>query len=82
MNEETNVTPISSLAIPRGRKEPSSLIRTVNIRGVPENVWARARQNALASAGMPFREYVIRLLAESQPFPAASRTSRLPSKRS
>jgi hypothetical protein len=42
--------------------------RSVNIRGVPEQVWCKARQNALAS-GMAFKQYVIRLLAESRPFP-------------
>ncbi len=52
-------------------KEPET--RGVNIRGVPKAVWQRARQNALLS-GLPCRTYVIRLLAECQPFPPASTT--------
>ena len=41
--------------------------RGVNIRGVPYAIWQRARQNALLS-GLPFKAYVIRLLAQSEPF--------------
>ncbi|MHB1422846.1 MAG: hypothetical protein ACYC3I_06570 [Gemmataceae bacterium] len=45
--------------------------RGVNIRSVPYAVWQRARQNALAS-NLPFKAYVIRVLAESGPFPPAA----------
>ena len=41
--------------------------RGVNIRGVPYAIWQRARQNALLS-NLPFKAYIIRLLAQSQPF--------------
>lgn len=41
--------------------------RGVNIRGVPFAIWQRARQNALLS-NMAFKAYIIRLLAQSQPF--------------
>lgn len=41
--------------------------RGVNIRGVPFAIWQRARQNALLS-NLPFKAYIIRLLAQSQPF--------------
>ena len=44
--------------------------RSVNIRGLPYAVWQKARQNALAS-NLPFKEYVIRVLAESEPFSPA-----------
>lgn len=40
---------------------------SVHVRDVPESVWCKARQNALLS-GLPFKEYVTRLLAESTPF--------------
>jgi len=39
---------------------------TVEIRGVPYAIWQRARQNALLS-GLAFKEYVICLLAKSEP---------------
>ena len=41
--------------------------RNVNIRGVPTDIWCKARQNALTSR-MAFKHYVIRLLSESTPF--------------
>ena len=41
--------------------------RGVNIRGVPYAIWQRARQNALLS-GLPIKDFVIRLLAQSEPF--------------
>ncbi len=40
----------------------------LHIKSLPYDVWCRARHNANLS-GMPYRDYVIRLLAESQPFP-------------
>jgi hypothetical protein len=40
--------------------------RDVHVKGVPPEIWLRARQNALAS-GLPFKAYVTRLLAECQP---------------
>jgi hypothetical protein len=58
---------ISHLEIPQMTPmEPEK--RGVNIRGVPYAIWQRARQNALLS-GLPFKTYVIRLLAHSEPFP-------------
>lgn len=41
--------------------------RDIYIRGVPTEIWCKARQNSLAS-GMAFKHYVIRLLQESRPF--------------
>ena len=38
----------------------------LHIKSLPYDVWCRARHNANLS-GMPYRDYVIRLLAESQP---------------
>ena len=49
------------------RRRTNRPVRSVNIRGVPEQVWKRARHNALTSM-MSFRHYMIRVLAESQPF--------------
>jgi predicted HicB family RNase H-like nuclease len=50
--------------------EPSRrYARSMNIRGVPDHVWCRARTNAVESR-MPLKEYVIRLLSESNPYPS------------
>jgi hypothetical protein len=46
--------------------------RDVHIKRVPQAIWLRARQNALAS-GLAFKEFVIRLLDDSQPYPPAKR---------
>lgn len=43
--------------------------RALSMRDVPYTVWQRARQNALAS-NLSFREYVIRVLETSGPFPS------------
>jgi hypothetical protein len=54
-----------------GRKEESTLEQTthaLHIKNVPYEVWCRARHNANLS-GLPYRDYVIRLLSECQPFP-------------
>ena len=40
----------------------------LHIKSLPYEIWCRARHNANLS-GMPYRDFVIRLLAESQPFP-------------
>ena len=40
--------------------------RAVHVKNVPGHVWRHARQNAMAS-GMPFKEFVIHLLANSSP---------------
>ncbi len=59
---------------PPHQHEPET--RGVNIRGVPYAVWQKARRNALAS-NLPFKEYVIRVLAESEPLvPAAAAADR------
>lgn len=44
---------------------------SVYVKAVPFYAWHRARSNALAS-GIPFRHYMIRLLAASEPFPRSS----------
>lgn len=41
--------------------------RDLHVKGVPDHIWFRARQNALNSR-LPFKSYIIRLLAASQPF--------------
>ncbi len=40
--------------------------RAINIRGVPDAVWCRARMNALESR-LPLKDYVIQLLSQSEP---------------
>lgn len=40
--------------------------RILNVAGVPFHVWQKARANALAS-DIPFRDYVIKLLENSEP---------------
>ena len=64
MSANTTILP------PDGKDNADGNSRThsVHIRDVPETVWCRARQNALLS-GLPFKEYVTRLLGESVPFP-------------
>src|SRR5689334_16480321 len=60
----------TSLAVPdcpRPKRCPRPGIRDVHIKRVPESIWLRARQNALQS-GLPFKDFVIRLLAQSEPF--------------
>jgi hypothetical protein len=51
--------------------KPSTKTHSVHIRGVPEQVWRRARTNALLS-GLPFKEYVTLLLAHCDPIPVAT----------
>jgi hypothetical protein len=46
--------------------------RDVHIKRVPQAIWLRARQNALVS-GLAFKEFVIRLLHDSQPYPPKER---------
>jgi hypothetical protein len=43
----------------------------LHIKNLPYEVWCLARHNANLS-GMYFRDYVVRLLAESHPFPRRS----------
>ncbi len=45
--------------------------RSLYVKNVPGTVWARARHNALISE-VPFRDYIISLLASSMPLKAAS----------
>lgn len=47
---------------------PKKKTRDLHVKGVPEAVWCRARCNATQS-GMTFKDYMIRLLKVSQPFP-------------
>ena len=55
---------------PEGQhKEPRSA-HDVYVKRVPLRVWAHARNNACLS-GLSFREYLIQLLDQSQPFTAA-----------
>lgn len=48
------------------RHQHDRTTRGIHIRRVPSDVWRRARTNALRS-GLPFREFVIALLAECEP---------------
>lgn len=57
---EQGSTPVTTPA-------PNPGAHNVYVRGVPQPIWRRARQNALLS-GIPFKDFVIRLLAESEPF--------------
>jgi hypothetical protein len=45
----------------------------LHVKAVPYDVWCRTRHNANLSR-MTLRDYVIRLLAEAQPFPRQSHT--------
>ena len=40
--------------------------RDLHVKGVPESIWRRARCNA-TNSGMSFKDYMIALLARSQP---------------
>jgi len=60
---ETTESTISS----RGKSVTRPGIRDVHVKCVPEAIWLRARQNALTS-GMAFKDYLIRLLEECEPF--------------
>ena len=42
--------------------------RDLHVKGVPESIWRRARCNA-TNSGMSFKDYMIGLLATSQPLP-------------
>lgn len=46
----------------------------LHVKNLPYEVWCRARHNANLS-GLPYRDYVIRLLAESLPFPRSGQAS-------
>lgn len=53
-----------------GLQKGSSMGQTthaLHIKELPYEVWCRARHNANLS-GMYFRDYIVRLLAESEPF--------------
>jgi len=53
-----------------GVQEGSTLeqkTHALHIKNLPYEVWCRARHNANLSE-MYFRDYIVRLLAESQPF--------------
>jgi hypothetical protein len=43
----------------------------IHIRNVPLEIWSKARLNAVLS-NMPVRYYLMRLIAESKPFPLDS----------
>lgn len=53
-----------------GSSPRDTATRDLHVKGVPEDAWYRARQNALQSR-LPFKTYIIRLLMESGPFPLA-----------
>lgn len=62
MSETTTIDPQASITL--GRKTT----RDLHVKGIPEAIWRRARCNA-ALSGIPFRDFVTRLLAESCPVP-------------
>lgn len=85
MPETTSPAPVGSEAtsrgpVPlRGRPRPDKAHRQgrdVHVKQVPEEIWLRARQNALAS-GLAFKDYVMRLLADSRPFERPGKSSPL-----
>ena len=55
----------SPVVIPPEKKDKP---RCLHVKGLPEDVWCRARCNA-ALSGMTFGKYVIMTLAQCQPFP-------------
>jgi hypothetical protein len=61
---ETHMKPEAEKS--EAREGQTNRPRFLNVSGVPFHAWQRARANALAS-DMPFRDYVIKLLEESQP---------------
>jgi hypothetical protein len=67
------VTPQAHNGQPNGAPPPVQGTREVHVKGVPESVWCRSRCNA-AMSGLRYKDYIIRLLAESQPFPRQSGT--------
>lgn len=64
---ETNNGKVATLATQDVREKAPARTRGVYIKRVPEEVWCHARQNAMRS-GVPFRTFVIELLATSAPF--------------
>ncbi len=57
--------------VPMKRVQTGSTMKpttSLHIKDLPHEVWCRARHNANLS-GMAYRDYIVRLLAESQPFP-------------
>ena len=63
---DTPTTPTTEHDLVQSRHQHDRTTRGVHIRRVPTNIWRRARTNALLSE-VPFREYVIGLLAECEP---------------
>lgn len=59
------ITP-SPLRAPGSAPRTSKPLRDLHVKGIPEDVWCRARCNALLSR-MSFKEYVVRLLGQSVP---------------
>lgn len=60
--------------VPTKRVQSGSAMKpttSLHIKDLPHEVWCRARHNANLS-GMVYRDYIVRLLAESQPFPCPS----------
>jgi hypothetical protein len=58
--------------VPRGGMHVGSTAEptthALHIKDLPHEIWCRARHNANLS-GLAYRDFVIRVLAESQPFP-------------
>jgi hypothetical protein len=62
---------------PLPEKDQLPRTRILNVAGVPFHVWQKARANALAS-DISFRDFVIRLLDNSQPVKEANATGSSP----
>jgi hypothetical protein len=51
------------------RTDGSDVTKNLHVKCVPVSAWRRARRNALDS-GVAFRDFIIHLLATSQPLPS------------
>lgn len=68
MSTETLTTQPIDTQAPTPHPGPEGT-RDLHVKGVPQSIWCRARCNATLS-GMSYKEYIIRLLGESQPIPS------------
>lgn len=63
----TELADVSTMEVEK-KLAPEHTAHALHIKDLPHEVWCRARNNANLS-GLPYRDYVIRLLSECQPFP-------------
>jgi hypothetical protein len=58
-------------AIPAPKASTAQQTHAIHVRNVPLEIWSKARLNAVLS-NMPVKLYLMRLIAESKPFPPAT----------